>query len=116
MRLEFPPIGVRALDRQIIVHGAEPERSGGGKPAAAKLLRPVKRNSKRARFLSYFFDNLGRHPRRASDVAQWCGISRANVFAHWTAIHREHGIGYALEGDFITPILPPDCPADSIFK
>lgn len=112
MRLEFPPVFVRALDRQLTIHGAVPAGRSGGKPAADRLLKPVKRASKRGKFLQWHFNAS----RAVEDTMRVCGISRPNVFTYWTVIHREHGIGYALADDCIQIILPPGVTPDSIFK
>ena len=44
------------------------------------------------------------------------GISRQNVFSYWTAITREHGIGYALSQNMIRAILPAYSTPDSVFR
>jgi len=86
---------------------------GGGKPATDWLLKTVKPHGKRADFLRYFlaFSN----GRSVEDCMAHFNMKRPNVFAYWTAINRDHGIGYALRDGVITPILPPKQNPKSIF-
>lgn len=98
---------------QINFHIARDGR-GGGKPAAPSLLKPVKPNTKRAAFLRWHLDDF--EGRSIGATMAYFGLTRPNVLAHWTAIHREHGIGYALAASTITPLLPEGSDADSIWK
>lgn len=42
-------------------------------------------------------------------------MSRANVFTTWTHLHGEHGIGYTLSENVITPALPENVTFESLF-
>ena len=84
----------------------------GGKAAGAKLLKPV-RAGKRADFLRWFLaDPKGR---TVPEAMSHFGMTRQNVMAYWTAIHRYHGIGYALADARIMPLPPAKCHPSSIF-
>ncbi len=90
---------------------AKPTPRSGGKPAGRSLSKVVKPHGKRAAFLRYF---LAR-PRTVEDCMQHFTMSRPNVFGYWTAINKDHGIGYTLENSTITAILPPKHSAKTIF-
>jgi len=116
MRLEFP-VFIRVLDPQLVVcEGARSKRSkrDGGKPAASTLLKPVKVNSKRAAFLRWFLEAPS--GRTIPGAMAHFGISRPNVLAHWTALSREHGIGYALHNGNLKPLLPARCGPSDVFE
>lgn len=116
MRIELP-ITLRLLDAQLSVTAVKPvtrrrstKPSGkrraarprdGGKPAALHLLKPVKPNSKRARFLRYCAE-----PRTVAETMAHFRITRPNVMAYCAALNRDHGIGYALESGTITLTVP----------
>lgn len=84
----------------------------GGKPAAPRLLKPIKPNAKRAAFLRFFL-NSSITP--IDDCMSHFKMTRQNVISYWTAIHRDHGIGYALANDSISPRLPKGATAANIF-
>jgi hypothetical protein len=77
----------------------------GGKPPAESLLRPVSQSSKRGRVLRWFM-----HSPDASVSAAMMefSLTRNAVFATWTVLHREHGIGYVFDAaaDVIMVRLP----------
>ncbi|MET3995875.1 hypothetical protein ABID65_007547 [Bradyrhizobium sp. S3.9.2] len=84
----------------------------GGKPAADKLLKPC-RSKKRAAILRWFLqfpDGV-----KVGEAVQQLNLTRSAVFSYWYFIHREHGIGYTLANNTITPLLPPGCDATDIF-
>jgi len=100
-----------ALLQRVIKSTARPR--DGGKSAAPKLRKLVKTKSKRADFLRWFLDDpTGRTV--GACMANF-EMTRQNVFAYWTAIHRDHGIGYAFSNNTITAILPGKCEASAIF-
>jgi len=86
----------------------------GGKKPARKLLKPVKSHSKRAAFLRWYFDSAEPGRSIGACMANF-EMSRPNVIAYWTNIHRDHGIGYALANNIITPILPKGVSPDQIY-
>jgi hypothetical protein len=79
----------------------------GGKAPAATLLRPLKASSKRTRVVRWFL-----HAPDASVAAAMIEFdcSREAIFSQWTAIQRDHGIGYAFDAasDTIRVRLPCD--------
>jgi len=104
------PVLIRSGDPRLIVTVPGVKRPiarprNGGKPAARKLKKPVKRCSKRAQFLNWFLLK----PRTVDDTMAHFGMTRANVFAYWTMINRDHGIGYAFSEKTITAVLPAKC-------
>ncbi|MCK1668667.1 hypothetical protein [Bradyrhizobium sp. 153] len=84
----------------------------GGKAATAKLLKPV-RSKKRAAILRWFLQ----HPDgvKVGEAVQQLNLTRSAVFSYWYFIHREHGIGYTLAGNVITPRLPRNCTVADVF-
>ncbi|MBR0876929.1 hypothetical protein JQ608_06895 [Bradyrhizobium liaoningense] len=87
-------------------------RRDGGKPAADTLLKPV-RSKKRATILRWFLQ----FPNgiRVGDAVQTLNLTRSAILSYWYFIHREHGIGYTLTNNIITPRLPPGCDASNVF-
>lgn len=92
---------------------APSQSRNGGKPAAKRLTKPVKPAGKRAAFLRWFLAEPGG---RTVDAAMAnFSMSRPNVFAYWTAINRDHGVGYTLANNTITAVLPPGTDSGSVF-
>ena len=85
----------------------------GGKPPHSKLLKPIRWTSKRALFLRWFLEDEAGRTVGATMAA--FRMSRPNVFAHWTALREEHGIGYRLEANTIIPRLPPGVVPAAVF-
>lgn len=83
----------------------------GGKPPTSKLLRCVKWRGKRSEFLKWFLVK----PRTIDATMTQFRITRPNVFAYWTMINRDHGIGYSLSANVIAALLPVGCKAEDIF-
>lgn len=96
-------------DPQLVVAKSRRLRSGG-KPAADKLLKPVKLNSKRGQFLKWFLDGN----RGVDQAMEHFGMTRNSVLTYWAALNRDHGIGYLLTGNTIEVILPVGC--KEVFK
>jgi hypothetical protein len=82
-------------------------RRDGGKDPAKTLLRPVSLSSKRGRVLRYF---LHSGEATVSEAMREFAMTRPAIFATWTVLNREHGIGYAFESasDAILVRLPCD--------
>jgi len=78
----------------------------GGKPPARKLLRPLKPRTKRARIVRWFMESTSPTVSAAKDHFR---CSREVIFAALTALHHDHGIGYAFNAasDKITLRVPP---------
>jgi hypothetical protein len=87
----------------------------GGKPAAKSLLKPIKPNSKRARFLRWFLESEDGKGRSIGATMTNFSLSRANVISYWTALQRDHGVGYAITNNTITPRLPSKCDPSELF-
>lgn len=77
--------------------GAAPARRlrrNGGKAPAKAILRPIAPGTKRGALLAFFL----RDPAPAiADAMRELRMSRENIFAHWTALHRDHGVGYSFD-------------------
>lgn len=103
---------VKLLEGVQLISSARPRE--GGKPAAHKLLRPVKPKGKRADFMRWFIEDC--NGRTVGATMANFNMSRPNVFAYWTMIHRDHGIGYTLSENTIRVQFPADIgPGDSVF-
>ncbi len=78
-----------------------------GKPAANKLTKPVKKNSKRGAVLAKFTLKTAK---TAEKAASEIGTNRSNILSHLHDLHKYHGIGYELDGDGPVSIhLPKGC-------
>jgi len=98
------PVVIRVRDEYLIVRPETSQARVGGKPASATILRPIKPNTKRANIFAWFCDS--KNSRKVADACKHFQVSRQTIFAHWTVLNREHGIGYALDSDCLTPIIP----------
>lgn len=105
------PLRVRTFDPQLSM--IRTRTRTGGKDPAPHIQKPVKTKSKRADVLRYFLRNKAARdlPTAAIDL----GVSRQNLLSYWAAIHREHGIGYAIKDGALRPILPPGATPANIF-
>ncbi|AKQ75806.1 hypothetical protein FDH82_gp16 [Roseobacter phage RDJL Phi 2] len=92
---------------QTMKGGEEDTRKKGGKDTASKLLKPVKRSSKRGKFLEWFLEAGGSCSVREA-MAEF-GMSRSNALSYLYMIQKDHGIGYVLVGDIATVSLPDGC-------
>jgi hypothetical protein len=81
-----------------------PSRSGG-KPPLAHLLRRVRRRSARGRVLSWLITDYPAPRTMGATMAQF-DTNRTNIRNTLKALHRYHGIGYAIAANEIR-ILPP---------
>lgn len=106
MRFSFP-VCFQLCDPQLVQIRRTRRSSVGGKPAAAMLLRPVKRFSKRGQRLGWLMEHAG--SATVLDAAHKFGTTRGNVLSFLFVMNRDNGIGYTLYGDVITIKLPPDC-------
>jgi hypothetical protein len=80
----------------------EKVKRGGGKPALAGK-RPANPETKRGKVLAL----LLKTPSVAA-VEKAFGMIRSAVLTYCFEIHRDHGMGYTIDGDKINYILPPD--------
>ncbi len=96
------------VPEQIMTGGEVDERRKGGKDAGGKLLKPVKRKSKRGKFLVWFLeaDNNARSVREA--MAEF-SMTRSNALSYLFMLKKDHGLGYVLVGDIATVSLPEGC-------
>src|SRR3954465_15541726 len=80
-------------------------RRSGGKAAARKSFRPVTPKLKRARILDWFC--TASEPTVTGAVRHF-RMTRPAVLTTLTTLHREHGIGYRLDGrtDRVTMLMP----------
>lgn len=92
---------------QIMRGGETDTRKKGGKETASKLLKPVKRSSKRGKFLEWFLEAGGSCSVREA-MAEF-DMSRSNALSYLYMIQKDHGIGYTLVGDIAHVTLPDGC-------
>lgn len=98
---------------QMLKGGETDTRQKGGKDTAYALKKPVKRSSKRGKFLEWFLDAGGSCSVREA-MAEF-GMTRSNALSYLYMIQKDHGIGYTLVGDMAHVALPDGCtnPFDS---
>ncbi|QDP53508.1 MAG: hypothetical protein GOVbin4933_54 [Prokaryotic dsDNA virus sp.] len=77
-----------------------------GKPVAEKLLRPVNASSKRGQVCAFFLEDRTGSIREA--MAKF-DMTRSGVLTHLHGLHKDHGLGYVLQGDMATLMLPEGC-------
>lgn len=77
-----------------------------GKPVANALLRPVKSSSKRGQVCAFFLEDGSGSIREA--MAKF-DMTRSGVLTHLHGLHKDHGLGYVLQGDLATIMLPAGC-------
>lgn len=77
-----------------------------GKPVGEALLRPVNRSSRRGMVAAFFLEGNNGSIREA--MAKF-DMSRSCVLTNLHGLHKEHGLGYVLQGDIATIMLPPGC-------
>lgn len=92
---------------QVLKGGEEDTRRKGGKQVAVTLEKPVKRASKRGKFLEWFLAGGGSRPVREA-MAEF-GMTRSNALSYLFMLQKDHGIGYALTGDTAVLTLPEGC-------
>lgn len=78
-----------------------------GKPVAEKLLRPVNSSSKRGEVCAFFMKTDGAGSIR--EAMATFDMTRSGVLTHLHGLHKDHGLGYVLQGDMATLMLPPGC-------
>lgn len=84
----------------------EDQESKGGKDPAETLLKAVKPDGKRGKFLKWWLEK-GRCSIREC-MAEF-GMTRSNVLSYLYALNKDHGIGYDLKGDSAELVLPDGC-------
>ncbi|UFK26636.1 hypothetical protein [Roseobacter phage RDJL3] len=77
-----------------------------GKPVADTLLRPVNSSSKRGQVCAFFLEDGSGSIREA--MAKF-DMTRSGVLTHLHGLHKDHGLGYVLQGDMATIMLPAGC-------
>lgn len=96
-----------AVPAQVLTGGGEDTRKKGGKDVATRLLKPVKRASKRGKVLAWLLENDGSRSVREAMVE--FSVTRSNALSHLYMLQKDHGIGYELVGDVATVTLPDGC-------
>lgn len=93
------------VPHRVVTADGEDTRSRGGKEVEAEMKKPVKRKGKRGDFLTWWMagDAMARPVREA--MAHF-GMTRSNVLSYLFILQKDHGIGYALQGDLATIQLP----------
>jgi hypothetical protein len=102
---------LRKLDapvpKQTLKGGEMDDRDRGGKPAADELTKPVKRASKRGKFLAWLLENEG--PKPVREIMAEFGMTRSNALSYLYMLNKDHGLGYSLRGDDVEVFLPDGC-------
>ena len=91
----------------VMTGGGEDTRKKGGKATGSKLLKPVKADGKRGKFLQWFLDGDG--SRSVREAMAEFGMTRSNALSYLYMLQKDHGIGYELVGDMATVTLPDGC-------
>lgn len=76
-----------------------------GKTEQEALKKPVKRNSKRGKLLSWFLAEGG-GPKSLQVCMDVFKISRSNALSYLFMLNKDHGIGYVLGGNTATVHIP----------
>jgi hypothetical protein len=87
---------------------ADPTKERGGKETEVALKKPVKRDSKRGKFLEFFLADGGGLKSIREVMAQF-DITRSNALSYLYMLQKDHGIGYKLVGDGAEVSLPEGC-------
>lgn len=77
---------------------------GGGKPAAEKVLKPIKVGSKVHAVLEYFNKE---HGASVTEAMTHFKTTRSNVLSGLFLLNKNHGLGYVLRGDVAVLTVPP---------
>lgn len=100
-------LGGEPLDLRPQQEPDEPEvavtKKTGGQEAATKLKRALVRGSKRGQIVELLMDKGGMTFEQMMKVT---GHSRSNILSHLYCARRDNGIGYVVEGESISLILP----------
>lgn len=83
----------------------EPPAQRKGKAIQEELKKPVKRNSKRGKVLTWFLADGG-GPKAIQGCMAEFGISRSNALSYLFMLNKDHGIGYSLGGNTATVHIP----------
>jgi hypothetical protein len=87
--------------------GSQTKETRGGKEAAERIIKPVKRSSKRGKVLAYVLEKGGAIAIR--DVMAEFDATRSSVLSTMYILNKDHGIGYTLAGDELSVQMPADC-------
>lgn len=101
------PFEIRPVFR-VIFHDAAP----AGKPPADRLLKGVRRKSKRGQFLDWLLEE----PRTIGAAVARYRVHRRNVFVNLWFLNSVHGIGYNVTATTINLILPNGATAENIWR
>lgn len=82
---------------------SEKEVKKSGKPAAKKLLKPVKLKTKRGAILDWFIKKEAGSIREA--MAEF-DSTRSGILTHLFGLNKDHGIGYEVAGDAVKIDVP----------
>lgn len=100
-------LGGIAPQRKPETRPEDTEKRAGGKYPAPKLLKPIVDGSKKAEVFKFFREggrsvNEGcKHFSREGAI-----MSRSNLLSQLFCLHRDHGIGYSLNGDRVALQVP----------
>ena len=93
---------------QLMKGGDKDERVKGGKQVFTQLLKPVKRNGKRGRFLEWFLADGG-GPKSLREAMDELDMKRSNLLSYLFMLNKDHGLGYSLVGETAEVHLPEGC-------
>ncbi len=83
---------------------SSPDTKRRGKEAGPELLKPVPKEGRRGKVLSWFMDSLDARSIREA-MAEF-DTTRSNVLTVLFQLNKDHGIGYRLSGDAAEIVLP----------
>lgn len=95
------------VPEQIMRGGEEDTRRRGGKVVGTALTKPVKKDSKRGKFLEWFM--AGKNARSVREAMIEFDMSRSNALSYLFMLRKDHGIGYDLQGDIAALTFPEGC-------
>lgn len=96
-----PPVKPQRF-RAMSVEGTGRGTGRGEKPAAPKLLKPLKPTSRRADFVRF----IGGREAKIADLMRQFTMTRANVNGYLTNLNHDNGIGYSKDNETVKLILP----------
>lgn len=76
-----------------------------GKELEEQLKKPVKKNSKRGKFLAWFLAD-GAGPKSIQAAMAEFDMTRNNALSYLFMLNKDHGIGYVLSGNTATVMVP----------
>ena len=90
--------------KQVDELAPEKRKSTGGKPVADKLIKLVKKNSKRGKIAEFFMQGQ----KTLFEAMSLFGVTRSGALTHLHNLNSTHGLGYVLNANNTVDILIPE--------